>query len=370
VWADSVHEARDPLGVATAVLLPGLGQPAALQQALYREANLDPLRLPDQLRQWARSMADRPKEQRVVHLQLRRHNQKGGPHYRQVEVSLPWDYDWTYDDLVPISHSSPWAIPELGLGYEVKATVAGVAGPAPADPDAALKPGDVIEEVRFHTATDTDEPHVSDWFTVAFTQPDKFQEPDRWAYAYHRLQSGAKALKVDLKVKRGKETKEITLTPREDTSWPFKERGLLLFTDSRLEKADGFFEAVGMGFKDAKRSMDRVYLTLRGMIIGRIGVDNLGGPLTIGKTAYDIAGIDFWEFLFFLGLISINLAVINFLPIPVLDGGHMVFLAYEKIRGKPASEGVRIGATYAGLLVLASLMIFVIFLDIRRFIFG
>ena len=52
--------------------------------------------------------------------------------------------------------------------------------------------------------------------------------------------------------------------------------------------------------------------------------------------------MDFGEFVFFLGLISINLAVVNFLPIPVLDGGHMVFLIYEKIRGKPASEGVRI----------------------------
>jgi regulator of sigma E protease len=50
----------------------------------------------------------------------------------------------------------------------------------------------------------------------------------------------------------------------------------------------------------------------------------------------------------------------------VLDGGHMVFLLYEKIRGKPASEGVRVGATYAGLLLLASLMIFVLFLDIKR----
>ena len=86
----------------------------------------------------------------------------------------------------------------------------------------------------------------------------------------------------------------------------------------------------------------------------------------IATVAYRIAGIDFWEFLFFLGLISVNLAVINFLPIPVLDGGHMVFLIYEKIRGKPASEAVRSGATCAGLLMLASLMLFVLFLDIKQ----
>src|SRR5262249_53514335 len=97
---------------------------------------------------------------------------------------------------------------------------------------------------------------------------------------------------------------------------------------------------------------------------GRISVENLGGPITIGRVAYYFAGLDFWEFVFFLGLISVNLAVINFLPIPVLDGGHFVFLVYEKIRGKPASEGVLVGRTYAGLL--ASLMIFVLFLDIKR----
>ena len=71
-----------------------------------------------------------------------------------------------------------------------------------------------------------------------------------------------------------------------------------------------------------------------------------------------------------LAAISVNLAVVNFLPIPVLDGGHMVFLIYEKLRGKPASEGVRVGATYAGLLLIGCLMIFVLVLDIRRLVGG
>ena len=73
--------------------------------------------------------------------------------------------------------------------------------------------------------------------------------------------------------------------------------------------------------------------------------------------------------MFFLGLISINLAVVNFLPIPILDGGHMVFLIYEKLRGKPASEGVRVWATYAGLAMIGCLMIFVIYQDVVRFFF-
>jgi regulator of sigma E protease len=105
------------------------------------------------------------------------------------------------------------------------------------------------------------------------------------------------------------------------------------------------------------------------MITGRIDIENLGGPLTIAYGTYRFASMDFADLVFFLGLISINLAVVNFLPIPVLDGGHMVFLIYEKIRGQPASEGVRIAATYFGLVMILSLMCFVLYLDMMRLFF-
>ena len=88
------------------------------------------------------------------------------------------------------------------------------------------------------------------------------------------------------------------------------------------------------------------------------------------NAGYNTLDYNVYKFILFLGMISVNLAVVNFLPIPVLDGGHMVFLLYEKLRGKPASEGVRVGATYAGLLLLGCLMIFVLVLDIRRLVGG
>ena len=114
--------------------------------------------------------------------------------------------------------------------------------------------------------------------------------------------------------------------------------------------------------------MFQVYQHIRGMVTGRLSVKSLGGPGTIAWAAYKFARMDFAQFVFFLGLISVNLAVINFLPIPVLDGGHMAFLIYEKLRGKPASEAIRVGATYAGLAVVLSLMVFVIYLDISRWL--
>ena len=68
----------------------------------------------------------------------------------------------------------------------------------------------------------------------------------------------------------------------------------------------------------------------------------------------------------FLGAISVNLAVVNFLPIPVLDGGHMVFLLYERVAGRPPSEFVRLVATYIGLAFILGLMVFVLALDLKR----
>jgi len=105
---------------------------------------------------------------------------------------------------------------------------------------------------------------------------------------------------------------------------------------------------------------------LAAIVSGRVSVNEMGGPLTIGYMAFEIAGDDFYQFLIFLGIIGVNLAIINFLPIPVLDGGHMVFLIYEWVRGKPAPESVRVAATYIGLAMIASLMILVIYLDVKR----
>jgi len=64
-------------------------------------------------------------------------------------------------------------------------------------------------------------------------------------------------------------------------------------------------------------------------------------------------------------MISLNLAVVNFLPIPILDGGHMVFLIYEALRRRRPSETVQAVATYAGLAVILSLMVFVFYNDIK-----
>jgi regulator of sigma E protease len=86
--------------------------------------------------------------------------------------------------------------------------------------------------------------------------------------------------------------------------------------------------------------------------------------LGIASAAFYVASEGIVPLLLFLGFLSVNLAVLNFLPIPVLDGGHMVFLIWESITRKKPSEKVLAGATYAGMLFLLGLMVLVIYLDV------
>jgi regulator of sigma E protease len=127
-------------------------------------------------------------------------------------------------------------------------------------------------------------------------------------------------------------------------------------------------EAVGLGFH---KMYDISILTV--MMIVKIfqkvvPADTIGGPLMIFKIAGDQAQAGILPLLMFMGVLSVNLGVLNFLPIPILDGGHIVFLALEKILGKPLSLRGREVAQQVGMFLLISLMVFAFYNDISRFI--
>jgi regulator of sigma E protease len=174
--------------------------------------------------------------------------------------------------------------------------------------------------------------------------------------------------KVKLKVERPGVAQpfEVTLEPRADTTWPIRLSGLS-FQDARAErKEDSTAGALRAGFEHSRASVIRLYLILRGLTITRtISWKNLAGPLTIGREAYYRAQNLPW-LIVFVGLLSINLAIINFLPIPILDGGHMVFLTYELIMRRRPSDNAVHAANIAGLVLILSLMVCVLSLDIWR----
>jgi regulator of sigma E protease len=102
------------------------------------------------------------------------------------------------------------------------------------------------------------------------------------------------------------------------------------------------------------------------MLSGMIGLDNLSGPITIAKVAKQSFDISWEMVLSTAALISLSLAVLNLLPIPILDGGHIVYYTIELIRGKPLPEGVQIAGLNIGLLLLVGFMVLAIGNDISR----
>src|SRR5205823_1510356 len=124
-------------------------------------------------------------------------------------------------------------------------------------------------------------------------------------------------------------------------------------------KAESFGQDMSLAFRKTGESLMMVVGFLKKLVRGDISPKLVGGPVAIGAQAFHFAKDGIPAFLLFLTMISANLAVINFLPIPVLDGGHMVFLAYEGIFRKPVTEKVVNALSIAGFLMLVCLMLFV-----------
>jgi regulator of sigma E protease len=277
------------------------------------------------------------------------------------DLEIEWDDNWRYAREVPFAPRSPISIPGLGIAYKVKANVVRANGVAAA---AGLQAEDEITSVLYYDAPKgTPEPKKK-WQEV---------KPDQWAHVVHNLNERLFVYggQVDLKYKRKEKIHEVKLTLPLDESWPIASRGLVFEDDMRLQKADSVGQAIAMGYDEEVETAINIYISLKRMVFDRrISFDkNANGPLLIGLTAYQIAGTSLPGFVWFLAMLSVNLAVINFLPIPVLDGGHMVFLLYEKFVGRAVPELINRTATFAGVALLFSLMLYVIVRDVMKLFF-
>ena len=125
-------------------------------------------------------------------------------------------------------------------------------------------------------------------------------------------------------------------------------------------------EAAWWGVLETRDSILQVYLTLSRLIEGSVPVSGVVGPVGMFQMGTKVAsqGLDY--LLWFLAIISANLAVVNFLPIPVVDGGHFLFLAIEKLRGKPVPDRIIAVATWCGLALIGFVFIAVTYQDILR----
>ena len=126
--------------------------------------------------------------------------------------------------------------------------------------------------------------------------------------------------------------------------------------------------AVRAGFVQAGRAGGLVLFTLKGLVLGQLSPRDIGGPILVGQISGQVARLGLEPFLSFLALFSMNLAILNLLPIPVLDGGHLLFLAIEGVRRKPLSEQVRHRWTQIGFAVLVAIMVLALANDVLRLI--
>ena len=128
----------------------------------------------------------------------------------------------------------------------------------------------------------------------------------------------------------------------------------------------GIVEAVVTGTQKTYQAIVKTLEGLKGLIIGDISLKNIGGPITIGKVASDSFNTSISYFLQIMALISVNLGIINLFPIPILDGGHIMFILLEVVNRKPLSRRKMEIAQQIGLSLLLMLMIGALFNDFSR----
>ena len=200
---------------------------------------------------------------------------------------------------------------------------------------------------------------------------------DSWIDLVERVRV-APGQPLEAVVVRGDRLVETTLTPQttEENGEQVGKVGIAvaeplegrdeMFAVVRYGPAEGLWKAVAQTWETSVLSLKMIGR----MIIGEVSWKNLSGPVTIADYAGQSAKLGLSHYLKFIALISISLGVLNLLPIPVLDGGHLLYYVIEIIKGGPVPERVMEIGQQIGLIALAMLMAFAFYNDITRLISG
>jgi regulator of sigma E protease len=133
--------------------------------------------------------------------------------------------------------------------------------------------------------------------------------------------------------------------------------------DIKTERAPPL-RAIGMGVQETWFVVDRTLSYISGVFTGREAADQLGGPIRIAQVSGQVATAGFAPLIHLTAVLSVSIGLLNLFPIPLLDGGHLLFYAIETIRGRPLSERAQELGFRIGLAIVLMLMIFATFNDI------
>ena len=194
-----------------------------------------------------------------------------------------------------------------------------------------------------------------------------------WQALVEAVQPAA-GVELALTIERDGATSTVTLVP-DEVDLGERVVGRLGVTETqsaalseraRVVVREGPLEAVGGALE---RTWNMSVLTIRmlgKLLVGQASLDNISGPISIAQVAGQSASIGIDHYINFLALISISLGVLNLLPVPILDGGHLLYFAAEAVRGKPLSERMQILGQQLGIMVLGGLMFLAFYNDIWR----
>ena len=183
---------------------------------------------------------------------------------------------------------------------------------------------------------------------------------------------------IEIELLRNKEVKTLMLetSSYQDEKGSLKGRiGILASNNLRqwpaeytIEKKENLITAFFVGIADTYRYTLLIVSSIGKMISGSISADNLGGPIQISVLAGSAAKAGYVTFLSMIALLSINLGLLNLLPIPILDGGQLLMITIEKLKGSPVSEMTIEYSMRVGIVLVVGLMVFAFANDIARFI--
>jgi regulator of sigma E protease len=173
-------------------------------------------------------------------------------------------------------------------------------------------------------------------------------------------------------IQRGGEEQKLRITPKNvvevDRFGNRYERGMIGIGPGKPEVREvSLLRAPVVAVRLTGQIVRQTVEVLAQIISGRRSIKDLGGPLKIADTSGEQLTLGFAAFIFFVALLSINLGFINLLPLPMLDGGHLMFYAVEAVRRKPANAVVQEWAFRAGFAMVATLMLVVTFNDLSSF---
>ena len=267
------------------------------------------------------------------------------------------------------SQNAPWECAPLGVCYQVLPIVSEVSPGSPAE-EAGVAVGSQIEAFRY--LIPRKRRAILPWTWKPKVVEHVVEEDGaQWPALVNMLQLLGPEITYEIvfrdPVSEGEnpddgEIVKLTLDTYEPGESYFASRGIVFEPDTVHFKPDSAGELASLSLSETWSALSRVYGFLR-HVGGQISPKAMGGPIAIVKMAYGQAESGPSRFLLFLCLISANLAVVNFLPIPVLDGGHIVFLCYEAVFRRPPNEKVQIILSYIGLAMILALTLWVVLLD-------